>query len=66
MKKQPRNWLAFSGLTFQIGLVIYLMISLGHWIQQKLEITSKWPTLVTSCLGIAMVLLIISKQNNRK
>ena len=66
MKKQPRNWLIFSGLAFQIGIVMYLMIFLGGWIQEKWDITSKWPTLVTSFIGLVMVLLIIIKQGNRR
>ena len=66
MKKQLRNWLIFSGLAFQIGIVMYLMIFLGGWIQEKWDITSKWPTLVTSSIGLVMVLLIIIKQGNRR
>ena len=65
MKKQPRNWLIFSGLAFQIGFVMYIMIYLGGWIQEKWEITSQLPTLVTSFLGLVLVLLIINKQGNR-
>ena len=38
MKKQPKNWLVFSGLAFQIGIVMYLMVFLGGWIQEKWEI----------------------------
>jgi hypothetical protein len=65
MKKQPRNWLIFSGLAFQIGTVMYIMIYLGGWIQEKWEISSKCPTLVTSSIGLILVLLIIIKQGNR-
>ena len=65
MKKQPRNWLIFSGLAFQIGFVMYIMIYLGGWIQEKLEITSQLPTLFTSSLGLVLVLLIVKKQGNR-
>ena len=65
MKKQPRNWLTFSGLAFQIGLVMYIMIYLGGWIQEKWKITSQLPTVVTSFLGLLLVLLIINKQGNR-
>ena len=65
MKKQPRNWLIFSGLAFQIGTVMYIMIYLGGWIQEKWDISSKWPTLVTSSIGLVLVLLIIFKQGNR-
>ncbi len=66
MKKQPRNWLVFSGLAFQIGTVMYLMISLGSWIQQKWDIASKWPTLTASTIGLVLVVLLINKQGNRR
>lgn len=65
MKKQPKNWLIFSGLAFQIGIVMYTMIYLGGWIQEKCDISSKWPTLVASSIGLVLVLLIIIKQGNR-
>ena len=64
MKKQPRNWLIFSGLTFQIATVMYIMIYLGSWIQENWDITSK-SYLVTSSIGLVLVLLIIIKQGNR-
>ena len=65
VKKQPKNWLIFSGLAFQIGIVMYIMVYLGRWIQEKWDITSKWPSLVTSSIGLVLVLLIIIKQGNR-
>jgi len=66
MKKQPKNWLIFTGLAFQIGAVMYLMISLGGWAQKKWDITSKWPTLAAASIGLVMILLLINKQSNRK
>jgi uncharacterized membrane protein YeaQ/YmgE (transglycosylase-associated protein family) len=63
VKKQPRNWLIFSGLAFQIGSVMYLMIQLGHWINRKWEINSNVPVLITSVIGLAIVLLLIQKQS---
>ena len=65
MKKQPKNWLVFSGLAFQIGIVMYLMVFLGGWIQEKWEINYSWPTLVTSSIGLILVLLVLIKQGNR-
>ena len=66
MKKQPRNWLIFSGLAFQIGTIMYIMIYLGGWIQEKWDIASKFPTLVTSFIGLVLVLIIIIKQSKRE
>ena len=65
MKKQPKNWLIFYGLAFQIGLVMYVMIHLGGWVQEKWDITSKWPSLISSFIGLVLVLLIIIKKANR-
>ena len=65
MKKQPKSWLIFSGLAFQIGAVMYTMIYLGGWIQEKWEVSTKWPTLITVSMGLILVLLIIIKQANR-
>jgi len=63
VKKQPRNWLIFSGLAFQIGSVMYLMIQFGYWINRKWEINSNVPVLITSVFGLAIVLLLIQKQS---
>ena len=65
MKKQPKNWLIFSGLAFQIGTVMYIMIYLGGWIQERFDISSKWPSFVTTSMGLVLVLIIIIKQANR-
>lgn len=65
MKKQPKNWLVFSGLAFQIGTVMYLMVRLGGWIQQKWDIDVQWPTMLTAFLGVLCVILLILKQSKR-
>ena len=65
VKKQPKNWLIFSGLAFQIGIVMYIMVYLGRWIQEKWDVSSKWPLLVTSSIGLVLVLIIITKKANR-
>ena len=64
MKKQPRNWMIYSGLAFQIGLIMYFMTQLGQWIARKLEINSNAPILITSIFGLALVLVLIHKQSN--
>jgi len=65
MKKQPKNWLIFSGLAFQIGTIMYIMIYLGGWIQEKWDIASKFPKLATSSIGLVLVIIIIIKQSKR-
>jgi hypothetical protein len=65
MKKQPKSWLVFSSLAFQIGIVMYLMVSLGEWVREKWEIISNWPTLVASFTGLVVVVYMINKQGKR-
>ena len=37
MKKQPKNWLVFSGLAFQIGIIMYLMVFFRRFDTRKME-----------------------------
>ncbi len=62
MKRQPNRWLIFSGLFFQIAIMMYLMISLGEWIESKLVTDKKVPTLICSIIGIISVIFLIKKQ----
>ncbi len=62
MKRQPNRWLIFSGLFFQIAIMMYLMISLGEWIESKLITDKKVPTLICSIIGIISVIFLIKKQ----
>ena len=35
VKKQPKNWLIYSGLAIQIGSIMYIMSELGQWITKE-------------------------------
>ena len=63
MKKQPKNWLIYTGLAFQIGIVMYLMIQFGHWIALKWGINPKIAVLTSCLVGLALVLVLIQKQS---
>ncbi|PDH43409.1 MAG: hypothetical protein CND43_03955 [Flavobacteriales bacterium MED-G15] len=63
MKKQPKNWLIYTGLAFQIGIVMYLMIQFGHWIAPKWGINPKIAVLTSCLVGLALVLVLIQKQS---
>jgi predicted ABC-type exoprotein transport system permease subunit len=65
MKKQPKNWLIYSGLAIQIGLVMFLMVELGHWIRHYWQLNSKIPLLICSLLGICIVLVLIQKKSKK-
>ena len=62
MKRRPSKWLIFSSLFIQIAVLLYLMISLGSWIESKLELDQKIPTLLCSILGVISIIFMIKKQ----
>ncbi len=62
MKRRPSKWLIFSSLFIQIAVLMYLMISLGSWIESKLELDQKIPTLLCSILGVISIIFMIKKQ----
>lgn len=65
MKKQPKNWLIYSGLAIQIGVVMFLMVELGHWIRDHWQLNSKIPLLICCLLGIGIVLVLIQKKSKK-
>ena len=65
MKRQPNKWLVFSGLAFQIGILMYVMIHLGLWIESKASVNSKLPTLFCSLAGLIVIVYLILKQSKK-
>ena len=63
MKKQPKKWLVFSGLVFQIAILMFLMIRLGLWIESKILFDTKLPTILCCCLGLITIICLIQKQS---
>lgn len=62
MKKQPKQWLVFSSLAFQIAIVMYLAIKAGKWLDNYFEQNKFW-TLVLCVIGIISILILISRQS---
>lgn len=63
MKKPPNKWLVFSGLAFQIGVLMFLMTELGSWIETKILSQNRLPTLICSLIGLFVLIYLIKKQN---
>tara|TARA_B100000941_G_C28464956_1_gene533009 strand:- start:953 stop:1162 length:210 start_codon:yes stop_codon:yes gene_type:complete len=64
-KKQPKNWIIYSGLAFQIGVTMFLMIKFGKWFIKKFEIDSNLPLIFTNFIGLILILFLIKKQSNK-
>jgi len=41
---------------------MYLMVSLGFWIESKIDVDKKIPTLICSVIGVVSVIFMIKKQ----
>jgi len=63
MKRQPNKWLVFSGLAFQIAIIMYLMAQLGNWIELKIFTENKLPTLICLIFGLITIIYLVKKQN---
>tara|TARA_X000000368_G_scaffold139771_1_gene109958 strand:+ start:762 stop:965 length:204 start_codon:yes stop_codon:yes gene_type:complete len=67
VKKQPKPWLIFSGLVFQIAAIMYLTSRLGSWADIYFKNQDNHFSLALSVIGIILiVLLIISQTKNLK
>ena len=65
MKKQPNKWLIFSSLAIQIAIVMYAMIQLGTFLDQKANPNENHFTLLTSVCGVITIVWLIYNQSKR-
>lgn len=67
MKKQPKPWVIFSGLVFQIAIIMFLLTNIGTWLDKQYNNQSGQFTIALSLLGIILIIiLIISQTKNLK
>ena len=65
MKKKPNKWLIFSSLAIQIAIVMYAMIQLGTFLDQKANPNENHFTLLTSVCGVITIVWLIYNQSKR-
>jgi len=63
VRKQPNKWLIFSSLFFQIAIIMYLSYISGEKVKLKLNIDSDLPILISSIIGILIIIYFIIKQS---
>ena len=67
MKKRPKPWLLFSGLFFQIAIIMYVLSRIGNIADSYFQNESNQFTLTLSLFGIILIIyLIISQTKNLK
>lgn len=71
MKKDPKNssnkkqlslYARYSGLAFQMVIIVVAMILGGRWLDQKVENETPWYTLAGAILGIFAALYYLFKE----
>jgi len=62
VKKQPKPWVIFSGLVFQIAIIMFLLTNAGTWLDNYYNNQSGQFTIALSLLGVIVVLIMIISQ----
>ena len=62
MPKKPKSWLIFSGLAFQIAIVMYGAVKLGQYLDNRYQWPKPYGVLGVCMLALFMVLYLIYAQ----
>ncbi|MBT8393720.1 MAG: AtpZ/AtpI family protein [Bacteroidia bacterium] len=69
MKEKPKNQLKqigiLSGIGIQMGVIIYLFVLLGKWLDTNYNEGEKLYIIIFTLLGVAASLYVVVKQLNR-
>ena len=61
-KKQANKWLVFMNIPFQMGLIIFLGVMIGQWLNEKFKIEGSILTIVFSLLAVFIALYNVIRQ----
>jgi F0F1-type ATP synthase assembly protein I len=64
-KKQANKWLVFMNIPFQMGLIIFLGVIFGQWLDEKFKIEGSILTIVFSLLAVFIALYNVIRQVNK-
>lgn len=64
-KKQSNKWLVFMNIPFQMGLIIFLGVMFGQWLDEKFKIEGAILTIVFSLLAVFIALYNVIRQVNK-
>jgi F0F1-type ATP synthase assembly protein I len=69
VKEKPKNQLKhigiLSGIGIQMGVIIYLFVLLGKWLDANYNDDEKLYVIIFTLLGVAASLYVVVKQLNR-
>tara|TARA_B100000795_G_C22343805_1_gene266050 strand:+ start:94 stop:315 length:222 start_codon:yes stop_codon:yes gene_type:complete len=69
MSKKDHNeikrWAILSGIGIQMGVIIYLFVKAGNWLDTNYSLEGKKYTILLTLLGVGVSLFLVLKQTNR-
>lgn len=69
MSKKPisgaKRWAILSAIGIEMGVIIYVFVKLGLWLDETYTENGKWFLIIGTFLGIAISLYLVIQQTNR-
>ncbi|MDB4180709.1 AtpZ/AtpI family protein [Flavobacteriaceae bacterium] len=65
MKNPLKNAVKLSGIGVQMGLIIYLFVRLGNWLDQNYSSNQNIFLMLCTLIGVALSIYIVLKQLNK-
>lgn len=60
-----KRWAILSGIGIQMGVIIYLFVKAGNWLDTNYDPQGKKYTILLTLLGVGVSLFLVLKQTNR-
>ena len=60
-----KNAAALSGIAFEMGIIIYLAVKGGNWLDAHYETEKKYFTVIATLLGVAISIWVVLQQLKR-
>lgn len=60
-----KKWAILSGIGIQMGVIIYVFVQIGIWLDANYHENKKLFTIIFSLLGVGVSLFLVLKQTNR-
>ncbi len=60
-----KRWAALSAIGIEMGVIIYVFVKLGTWLDQQYNPEGKLFTVIFTLVGVAGSLFLVVKQTNR-
>ena len=64
-ENQLKNAIQLSGIGIQMGVIIYVFVLLGKWLDSKYNDGDKLFIIISTLLDVAVSLYVVLKQLNR-